>query len=83
MKQAEAKSVKNEVKGNQVKAPESTPKKPWTKHVRHYYIYDPGKGFLMRDKTFAVKGDIYVVQNVLTAKAIQQFFDGTVILTEV
>ena len=79
MKQAEAKTVKN----NQVKAPETTVKKPWTKHVRRYYIYDPGKGFLMKDKTFAVKGDQYVFENVLTAKAIQQFFDGTVILTEV
>ena len=37
----------------------------------------------MKDKTFAVKGDRYVFDNVITAKAIQQFLDGTTILTEV
>ena len=83
MKKAEEKNVKAEIKVDQVKTAGAAPKKPWTKHVRHYYIYDPGKGFLMKDKTFAVKGDRYVFDNVITAKAIQQFLDGTTILTEV
>ena len=37
----------------------------------------------MKDKTFAPTGDLYTFDNLMTAKTIQQFFEGTKILTVV
>lgn len=57
-------------------------KKTWTRHVKHYYVYDQTKGFLCEDKTFKPVGDVRDFSNVLEAKSIASFL-GAKVLTVV